>query len=403
MTALWVVLAMIVAACSGDDALGGDPVATGTDSLWVSLRVTAPAQPALVMRASNDHGTVEEFAVKDAILVLFKNSTDEEATAEVWRAYKITEGFKDDGLNSITQSTHVVQSLSVDDDLLTSDILYALVLLNGQGQFTVDSDQKLKVGGADWTGKTLSDFQSLPLTSIGNTTNGFFMSNAPVKDLSSSDITTLVKVTNVFVKEHQAKSSDGTTVMVERAAAKITLDPDIHLTTGITVNGNTANKLKVHSVEWAVAKRNQTSRAVRPAPSDPTLVDSENAINNQQRTMWTAPYDADYTSTRTGWMKPGDVCYVGERTASVADDATCIVLKVTFKDASNVIVNYNLYGTEGGANVTTTIGGTEYTNGVMYYTYPITHVANTHYGVVRDNIYRLKLSELTKIGKNTEP
>ncbi len=92
-----------------------------------------------------EDGLAKEYNVKDAILVLFQGNN--EADAVFHSAYELTTSMQTDGSTQITSTTKLVKKVNIggEGNPLTpaDDKLYALVILNNNGRFAVDANNKL--------------------------------------------------------------------------------------------------------------------------------------------------------------------------------------------------------------------------------------------------------------------
>ena len=235
-------MALGLASCSSDDVTpnGGGPVDFSKGG-YVKLSINLPSasQSRAVTNSENDQfddGMASEYSVKNAQLILFSGT--DEATATFHSAYDLSTSFNMDGnTDQITSTTRVVKQTT--DNGGNGKVLYALVVLNNNGETIVETGNKLTVGGQDFTG-TFTDFKNqLSTTTTGTckfasnvATNGIFMTNAPLasapggstEPTNTTNITTLTDVTNsVYNTEAEALSKPAAKVYVERGVAKVTM------------------------------------------------------------------------------------------------------------------------------------------------------------------------------------
>lgn len=131
-------------------------------------------------------GEAKEYAVNDAILVLFVGASETAATFN--SAYKMDLGNWEDKNDQITTSARIVQKIKEIENTSGEDKIYALVVLNNNGILSVDGTQ-LKINtGSDATafGDGLQNLNNL-IATIQNTDDvwnetgkGFLMSNSPL-------------------------------------------------------------------------------------------------------------------------------------------------------------------------------------------------------------------------------
>lgn len=294
-----VAAAALLSACSSDEPAvnnggGVAPKATG----YMSVAVNLPTQPA-GSRANDffDDGTSDEYAVNNAMLLLFTGTSEQDA--KFHSAYNLN--LKDPAYGGGAQGTKPGQP----DGNITSSYretievkgvtdkanLFGLVLVNYTGLATVSigdngyltkvsfgADKNLTYPKAAAEGTPAVEGTSFS-TLLGWTTdyafhttdNGFFMANAPVSTKQGgfvdpaeggADVQTLVYIgvaENVLrPTEAEANESPAASFFVERAVAKVTLSHSV--TTG-------PNKLVVDNVRWAIDNTEPTSYIVRNVES----------------------------------------------------------------------------------------------------------------------------------------
>ena len=157
-------IAMGLNACSSDDPVvnaggGNVPFAEGG---YVKMAINMPSAPS--SRAANDDfdnsdGLPKEYEVKNATLILFKGS-DDENEAVFHSAYDLPVSMTKDGDTQITSTTKIVRN--VNNDVPNSQ-LYAYVVLNDNGLLDVaNSTIKVPSGSSATTslvGMKFSDFR----------------------------------------------------------------------------------------------------------------------------------------------------------------------------------------------------------------------------------------------------
>lgn len=255
---------------------------TGYVSLSINLPKTTSAG-----RANDkfDDGNANEWAVNDAILVLFtQGNTENEGQAKFQAAYQLPVNFNQNGTtDQITATAQITKRIQA----ISGDKIKALVILNGisSGAFkcangvAVDDKENatLKYVKADAseaaisTGTTFSDFQAYTSKISTNAQKGLLMLNAPLTDAQSATgtptftgktVSTLSEIIAGNIKNTAAAAADApaANIYVERAVAKVTMS-----TTGLTgpiVNGN---GLTYTILGIALDNTNPTSYLVRNA------------------------------------------------------------------------------------------------------------------------------------------
>uniref|UniRef100_UPI0040291A62 Mfa1 family fimbria major subunit n=1 Tax=Prevotella sp. TaxID=59823 RepID=UPI0040291A62 len=168
---------------------------------------------------SFEGGTADEYAVKDAQLVIFQKAGDSEGDYKFVETVKIgnlepwTDNTPNTGVTRYANITAQLNGVSLDK---TGNEYFALIILNNEGESKV----KLPTSGtySAWNkannAKSAADFL--------NSDNGFYMANAPL--YSTGEPTTLVPIKGVYSTKAEAQTNPATTVYVERGMAKVTVN-----------------------------------------------------------------------------------------------------------------------------------------------------------------------------------
>lgn len=260
-------------------------------------------------------GDLNEYAVYNAMLVIFTGDGDAEGNYKLAAAYNLPLTFngKDpehDQISSISTATTKI-------DAINAAKAKALVILNKPATITLDeSNHMISLDGASLKDKTFADFQK-ETTAVDiklNATTGFTMTNAPLTTSQSGTsapaagtTTTLADITISKVKRtaEESKAEPAAEVYVERSVAKV------------TINGAGSSKLLTGATDihyqvegFALDNTNSTSYIVRNADqtnadSDPwyTLKSQSSSVNgnDQYRFIGNTPVKAGYY--RTYWAK----------------------------------------------------------------------------------------------------
>lgn len=308
---------LALGACSSDNVVdngGSNPIDLSKGG-FVKMSLNLPTDNNRGSRATLDDGLDNEYGIKNAYLVLFERENKKSENEATFRgAYELENSdFKDfeavgDNPNHVTITKRI--AFANDTKPQTGNKLYALVVLNNNGLFTVDATKHeltfddTKVDAAAY--KSASNFinfsKALASTSTDGTTpfasnvatNGIFMTNAPLctKHGGNADpgtdakIKTLADVTdNIYTTEAEAKSKPAAEIYVERAVAKVTVQDK---NDKLVANQNISYKL----YNWAVDNTNKKSYIVRQYD------ESWNSINSNKVTA------ADANKYRFVWDKP---------------------------------------------------------------------------------------------------
>ena len=307
---------LALGACSSDNVVdngGSNPIDLSKGG-FVKMSLNLPTDNNRGSRADLDDGLANEYGIKNAYLVLFEGGDDENA-AMIKGAYALSNSDFEavgDTPNHVTLTKRIAFANDTKKPSDSSKHIYALVVLNNNGLFTVDGNQ-LKFDTNVTTGEyaTTANFANfskvIASTSIdGKTpfaadvaTNGIFMTNAPLctKHGGNADpgtdavIKTLADVTsNIYTTEAEAKSKPAAEIYVERAVAKVTVQ---NKTGELVANqNNAASKISYKLYNWAVDNTNKKSYIVRQYDK------SWNSINSNKVTA------ADASKFRFVWSTP---------------------------------------------------------------------------------------------------
>lgn len=266
---------LMLGACSSDDVVDNGPVGpSGSGTGYVNLSIKLPTVPASRANDDFDHGDASEYAVKDASLILFESSSSETADDATFSgAYTLKLNFKDAGSNTITTTANATQMING----ISKEKVYALVVLNNNGMFTINGQAGLTVGQTSLNASSkISDLNDAVKNVIGSSTwtgeGGFLMSNAALtEDRGGPSFISgngPVQVLAVFDKakihetEEAAVLDPATVVYVQRAVAKVTVGSDV---TQTGAEGD-ADRLNVEVEGWVLDQTNKTSKLI-PAVS----------------------------------------------------------------------------------------------------------------------------------------
>ena len=215
------VMATALVACSSSD----DPTPNGnegnqTGAAYASFRINLPTTNGTRVAGDPtfDGGDKNEYAVKDAALLLFQKEGSDFKFKEVvdlgnmepWTSSKPGGG----GITTTAKLTAKITTAEVG----ANKGYYALIVLNNNSE-TAPKITYPAVGQtyADWSQK-----EANATANYLKYDNGFFMANAP-KYVANGTPETLVEIKNIYASKQQAENSTATTVYVERGLAKVSL------------------------------------------------------------------------------------------------------------------------------------------------------------------------------------
>ena len=245
-------LGLAMAGCSSDDLAegAGGPQWNSEGNGYVSLSLNLPTQAATGMRQDNawendqfDDGEPSEYAVKDATLLIFKGTSESDATFQAAYSLPVAGSeFQNPGTDQVTSTVQLTQKIN-SISATGSDKLYALVVLNKNDVFTVDRNSPtLKFGTTEYnstSGLKLANLMTMVITPTGASTGvnasdaftkkGILMMNAPLATAKgaatySGTVNTLVEITDgIYTTEREAQEKPAANIYVERAVAKVSV------------------------------------------------------------------------------------------------------------------------------------------------------------------------------------
>lgn len=251
-------LGLAVAGCSSDDIVVGEnqgPQWNSEGKGYVALSLNLPTQASTGMRQTPtggmndqfDDGEPDEYAVKNATLLLFQGASETAATLQASYTLPVAgSAFQPEENDQVTSTVQLTQQINQIDADNNTKKLYALVVLNNNGIFSVDaSNQTLKFydastayGANSLSTLNLENFMTKIINNAGEgvdasdiyTRNGILMMNAPLASTTGSaaewsgTVSTLVDVTKgIYTTEREAQEKPAASVYVERAVAKVSV------------------------------------------------------------------------------------------------------------------------------------------------------------------------------------
>lgn len=213
------VMATALVACSSNDDLASNGhEGNQTGEAYASFRINLPTTNGTRVAGDPafDGGDKNEYAVKDAALLLFQKEGSDFKFKEVvdlgnmepWTASK-----PGGGITTTAKLTAKITTAEVG----ANKGYYALIVLNNNSE-TAPKITYPAVGQtyADWSQK-----EANATANYLKYDNGFFMANAPKYVAGAPE--TLVEIKNIYASKQQAENSTATTVYVERGLAKVSL------------------------------------------------------------------------------------------------------------------------------------------------------------------------------------
>lgn len=298
-------------ACSSDNVVdngGSNPIDLSKGGFF-KMSLNLPTDNNRGSRTELDDGLANEYGIKNAYLVLFEGGDDENA-ATIKGAYALNssnfEAVGDDP-NHVTITKRIAFANDTKKPSDSNKHIYALVVLNNNGLFTVDGTThtltfatNITPGDYATTANFANFSKAIASTNTDGTTpfasnvatNGIFMTNAPLctepggatAPSTDAKIKTLADVTNnIYTTEAEAKSKPAAEIYVERAVAKVTVQSESK-TSALEVNKNISYKL----YNWVVDNTNKKSYIVRQYNKDWNSIHSDKVTTGdyQYRFVW---------------------------------------------------------------------------------------------------------------------
>lgn len=298
---------LALGACSSDNVVdnGGSTSIDLSKGGFVKMSLNLPTDNNRGSRATLDDGLASEYGIKNAYLVLFEGAENDEDAATFKGAYELSNSdFEMVGNNHVTLTKRI--AFANDTKPAEGNKLYALVVLNNNGLFTVDATHTLtfattNVNATDYASRAnfINFSKAIASTNTDGetpfaadvTNNGIFMTNAPLctkpggkADPTDAEVKTLADVTNnIYTTEAEAKSKPAAEIYVERAVAKVTVQDK---NDKLVANQNISYKL----YNWAVDNTNKKSYIVRQYDKNWNKLYSDKATAaSQYRFVWDTP------------------------------------------------------------------------------------------------------------------
>lgn len=215
------VLAAMTASCSSNNELvnGGNGSGENESGVgYATLSINLPTTSGT--RAAGDpefnSGDANEYAVKDATLLLFKKDADGNFKFQETVNLGNMEPWTSSSTSGITTTAKLTAKITK-AEVGADKGYYALIVLNN------NSETAAKITYPT-VGQTYADWSQKANNATANYLkhdNGFFMANAPKYVAGAPE--TLVEIKNIYASKQEAENSAATTVYVERGLAKVSL------------------------------------------------------------------------------------------------------------------------------------------------------------------------------------
>lgn len=208
----------LVACSSNDDLTSNGHEGNQTGEAYASFRINLPTTSGTRVAGDPtfDGGDKNEYAVKDAALLLFQKNASGDfvfkesvdlGNMEPWTSSETG------GITTTAKLTAKITKAEVGEN----KGYYALIVLNNNSE----TAPKITYPTVDQTYADWSQNEANATANYLKYDNGFFMANAPKYVAGAPE--TLVEIKNIYASKQQAENSTATTVYVERGLAKVSL------------------------------------------------------------------------------------------------------------------------------------------------------------------------------------
>lgn len=213
------VMATALVACSSNDDLASNGhEGNQTGEAYASFRINLPTTSGtrVAGEPTFDGGDKNEYAVKDAALLLFqKNASGDFVFKEVVDLGNM-EPWTSSSTSGITTTAKLTAKITK-AEVGANKGYYALIVLNNNSE----TAKKITYPTEGQTYAAWSQNADNATANYLKYDNGFFMANAPKYVAGAPE--TLVEIKNIYASKQQAENSTATTVYVERGLAKVSL------------------------------------------------------------------------------------------------------------------------------------------------------------------------------------
>uniref|UniRef100_UPI004025D287 Mfa1 family fimbria major subunit n=1 Tax=Prevotella sp. TaxID=59823 RepID=UPI004025D287 len=208
----------LVACSSNDDLTSNGHEGNQTGEAYASFRINLPTTSGTRVAGDPtfDGGDKNEYAVKDAALLLFQKNASGDFVFKESVDLGNMEPWTSSETNGITTTAKLTAKITK-AEVGENKGYYALIVLNNNSETAAKITYPTE-------GQTYADWSQNEANATANYLkydNGFFMANAPKYVAGAPE--TLVEIKNIYASKQQAEHSTATTVYVERGLAKVSL------------------------------------------------------------------------------------------------------------------------------------------------------------------------------------
>ena len=250
------VMATALVGCSSNDNLAPD----GKDNVgkpgeaYASFTINLPTTTGTGTRGDGDpaqgtpsfeNGDKNEYAVKDATLLLFQKNAAGDFVFKEFVDLGNMEPWTSSSTSGITTTAKLTAKITK-AEVGENKGYYALIVLNNNSETAAKITYPTE-------GQTYADWSQNEANATANYLKydkGFFMANAP-KYVANGTPETLVEIKNIYASKQQAENSTATTVYVERGLAKVSLASGSE-SKSVTIDGGNYDQDNVTITGWTL-------------------------------------------------------------------------------------------------------------------------------------------------------
>ena len=208
----------LVACSSNDDLTSNGHEGNQAGEAYTSFRINLPTTTGTRVAGDPtfDGGDKNEYAVKDAALLLFQKNASGDFVFKESVDLGNMEPWTSSETNGITTTAKLTAKITK-AEVGENKGYYALIVLNNNSKTAAKITYPTE-------GQTYAEWSQNEANATANYLkydNGFFMANAPKYVAGAPE--TLVEIKNIYASKQQAENSTATTVYVERGLAKVSL------------------------------------------------------------------------------------------------------------------------------------------------------------------------------------
>ena len=272
-----------------------------------------------------EDGETNEYKVENGVLLLFKGTLANEANATFISAKaldnKVSQGRDGDRITERILFTQQINKGTA--NFAGGDGLLAFLVVNHNGMFTFDGGT-LKINSTTFAvDSKFSALKALLFTNVGNATNGFVMTNAPMSYLggkttspAGADITYLTEIKATDIYNSEADAYSGTNfvdIFVERAAVKVQVTS---VASGTLIDGTVT--YNASGLKWIIENYNTSYYAERHINNSYFGSASTNMITPEFRFVDSQVVGTGFSLYRTYWAEDPNMAGAPNVTSTAA-------------------------------------------------------------------------------------